>query len=40
LSNSAFHSISEKIIAQRGLALSEYVFPEWQKWAEKAARDF
>ncbi len=32
LSNNAFHRISEQIMQEVGLPLSERVFPEWQKW--------
>ncbi len=35
LSNHAFHDISQKVIAEIGLPLSERVFPEWQKWLNK-----
>ncbi len=35
LSNHMFHKISEKIIEEIGLPLSERVFPEWQKWLNK-----
>jgi len=31
-SNHMFHKISEEIIEEAGLPLSERVFPEWQKW--------
>jgi len=32
LSNNAFHEISQNVIQEIGLPLSERVFPEWQKW--------
>ncbi|MBU2562269.1 MAG: type II/IV secretion system ATPase subunit [Nanoarchaeota archaeon] len=32
LSNHMFHKISEKIMKEIGLPLSERVFPAWQKW--------
>jgi len=32
LSNDAFHKISDKVIQEHNLPLSEYVFPEWKKW--------
>ena len=32
LSNHEFHEISDKVIGEVGLPLSERVFPEWQKW--------
>lgn len=32
LSNHAFHRISDEIIQEIGLPLSERVFPAWQKW--------
>jgi hypothetical protein len=35
LSNHSFHEISNKIIQEVGLPLSERVFPEWQKWLNK-----
>ena len=31
-SNDSFHKISDKIIQEIGLPLSERVFPDWQKW--------
>jgi archaeal flagellar protein FlaI len=33
-SNYMFHQISEKVSQERGLPLSERVFPEWKKWLE------
>jgi Flp pilus assembly CpaF family ATPase len=38
LSNNAFHQISEKIMSEVGLPVSDRVFPEWKKWLEKEAR--
>jgi type IV secretory pathway ATPase VirB11/archaellum biosynthesis ATPase len=35
LANHAFHEISEKVIAEIGLPMSDRVFPEWQKWLNK-----
>jgi type IV secretory pathway ATPase VirB11/archaellum biosynthesis ATPase len=35
LSNHMFHEISNKVIQEIGLPLSERVFPEWQKWLNK-----
>ncbi len=35
LSNSMFHKFSDKIIQEKGLPLSEYVFPEWKKWLDE-----
>jgi len=35
LSNSAFHRISEEVIQEIGLPLSERVFPLWQEWLNK-----
>ena len=32
LSNHYFHKISDEVIQEIGLPLSERVFPEWQKW--------
>jgi len=32
LSNDAFHKISDEVIREVGLPLSERVFPAWQKW--------
>ncbi|MEK6819928.1 MAG: hypothetical protein AABY03_01880 [Nanoarchaeota archaeon] len=34
-SNDSFHKISDKIIQEIGLPLSERVFPEWQSWLNK-----
>ncbi len=33
-SNDTFHKLSDKIIQEHGLPLSEYVFPEWKKWLD------
>ena len=35
LSNHSFHEISNQVIQEVGLPLSERVFPEWQKWLNK-----
>jgi len=35
ISNHAFHKISEEVIREYGLPLSEHVFPLWQKWLQK-----
>jgi type IV secretory pathway ATPase VirB11/archaellum biosynthesis ATPase len=35
LSNHAFHEISNEVMQEVGLPLSERVFPEWQKWLNK-----
>lgn len=35
LSNHMFHKISEEVIKETGLPLSERVFPEWQQWLNK-----
>ena len=32
--NNAFHRISDEVHQDRGLPLSEYVFPKWQKWLQ------
>jgi type IV secretory pathway ATPase VirB11/archaellum biosynthesis ATPase len=32
LANHAFHKISEKVIEEIGLPMSDRVFPEWQRW--------
>ena len=32
LANHEFHKISDEVIEEVGLPLSERVFPEWQKW--------
>ncbi len=32
LSNNEFHKLSDKVIQEIGLPLSERVFPLWQKW--------
>ncbi len=34
-SNNAFHQISDEIVKEVGLPLSEFVFPEWKKWLEE-----
>ncbi len=38
LSSNAFHQISDKIIEEVGLPVSDRVFPEWKNWLEKEAR--
>ena len=38
LSNHHFHEISDKVIEEIGLPLSERVFPEWQKWLNKEVK--
>lgn len=38
LSNHAFHEISDEVIQEVGLPLSERVFPEWQKWLNKEVK--
>ena len=35
LSNNAFHEISEKVIQETGLPLSDKVFPLWKKWLDE-----
>ena len=35
LSNNAFHQISDKIMQEVGLPVSERVFPEWKTWLER-----
>jgi len=40
ISNNIFHEISEKITREIGIPLGSRVFPEWQKWAIKAAKRF
>jgi archaeal flagellar protein FlaI len=37
-SNHAFHEISDEVIQEVGLPLSERVFPEWQKWLNKEVK--
>jgi len=39
LSNDAFHKISERVIAETGLPLSENVFPEWRKWLDEQLKN-
>ncbi len=38
LANDAFHRISENIISEIGLPLTERVFPEWQKWLNEEVK--
>jgi type IV secretory pathway ATPase VirB11/archaellum biosynthesis ATPase len=38
LSNTAFHQISEDIMKEVGLPISDRVFPEWKKWLETSAK--
>ncbi len=38
LSNNVFHQVSDKLRQEIGLPLGNKVFPEWQKWAVKAAK--
>jgi archaeal flagellar protein FlaI len=38
LANHMFHQFSEQVIAERGLPLSEFVFPEWKKWLDEEVR--
>jgi len=38
LSNDAFHKISDNVIQEIGLPLSERVFPEWQKWLNQEVK--
>jgi len=40
ISNNIFHEISEKITKEIGIPLGARVFPEWKKWADKAAKRF
>jgi len=40
ISNNVFHEISERITREIGVPLGDRVFPEWQKWAIKAAKKF
>jgi len=35
MSNHAFHRISDEVIQEHGLPLSEHVFPLWQKWLQE-----
>jgi len=39
LSNHHFHKISDEVINEIGLPLSERVFPLWQKWLNKEVRE-
>jgi hypothetical protein len=38
LSNHTFHRISEEVMAEIGLPLSEKVFPRWQKWLNETVK--
>lgn len=38
LANDSFHKISENIISEIGLPLTERVFPEWQKWLNEEVK--
>ncbi len=40
LANHQFHKISDEVIQEVGLPVSERVFPEWQKWLNKEAKTF
>ena len=40
LSNHEFHRISNEVINEKGLPLSEDVFPKWKKWLDSVARDY
>jgi type IV secretory pathway ATPase VirB11/archaellum biosynthesis ATPase len=40
LANNEFHKISNDIIEEVGLPLSERVFPEWQSWLNKEVKKF
>lgn len=40
LSNQAFYRISNEVSNEVGLPVSERVFPAWQKWLLRAAKDF
>ncbi|PIU02512.1 MAG: hypothetical protein COT55_03120, partial [Candidatus Diapherotrites archaeon CG09_land_8_20_14_0_10_32_12] len=38
LANHNFHKISEEVIQEIGLPLSERVFPKWQKWLNEEVK--
>ena len=38
LANHKFHEISENVIQEVGLPVSDRVFPEWQKWLNKEVK--
>jgi len=40
VSNNAFHLISQDVIKEIGLPLSQEVFPRWKKWALEEARNY
>ena len=40
LANHQFHKISDEIIKEVGLPLSERVFPKWQKWLNNEVRNW
>lgn len=40
LSNHAFHRISDEVINEVGLPLSDQVFPKWQKWLNNEIKKF
>ena len=40
ISNNAFHQVSERVIREYGLPLSEKVFPEWKRWALEESRKY
>jgi len=40
LSNAAFHRISNEVVEEDGLPLSEKVFPRWREWVVKESKEF
>ncbi len=40
LSNAAFHRISDEVREERGLPISDFVFPKWKEWLYKKAEEF
>ncbi len=37
-SNNAFHQISDEVVADVGLPVSDQVFPKWKRWLEKESK--
>ena len=40
LANTAFHKISDEVREERGLPISDFVFPKWKEWLYKRAEEF
>ena len=40
LANTAFHRISDEVREEKGLPISDFVFPKWKEWLYKKAEEF